>query len=581
MGHRGPDASKMQFEDCGHAGVQFSLGFGHQRLAIIDLDARSEQPFSAAGTLTVYNGEIYNYRDLKTKMVGEVFNTSGDTELFAKWIAKKGTAGIGDFVGQWAGVQWIASERRLLLTRDFYGKKPLFIYKDENIFIASSTVRAIALYLGRTLRFKHDFLESFVVSYGAYLPGTESHVEGITQIGPGQCASFDLESWALNKTGDIRQLEKISDVAPPERPEDLFALIENAVLDRLVSDRDVGLFVSGGVDSTLILSILHKHGKLDAVSCMIGETGLSPDAHYAKAITARLGVKAEVVEIDYSSFGFDQFLNVSRMQERPFALSGNLVAMAQLYARVAQTDIKVVLDGTGADEVFGGYWDRYAPFAFREALSKRKIGWLLNTALRNLAEPRRLRHAVRIAMRGSQLPGDPAIARMLNLSDKQFLEAGTAFDPLATITPNLAEAQVSDIFHGRLQDWLWQNDRNSMAFSIESRSPFMDRRLFPYVNAPLNKKFRGEFNKYALRQVFDYVGGAETQWRRQKQGFRYQPNVFLKKNRVNILEYLTESNVVREHFPCLDSDTLAADGTPIALIGKLLAIAAADEAIRV
>lgn len=578
MVHRGPDdaGTSIVCEEIGGRNVTIALG--HRRLAIIDLDHRSAQPYAVPGSTMVFNGEIYNFRDLAAKLVGPPLTTTGDTEVLARWIDNEGIDGYSALIGQWAAVHHRPSDRSLILARDYFGKKPLFVYHDKDRLIASSTIKAIAIFLGRGFTHRRDFLTSFIVSYGSFLPSEETHLEEVCQVPPGGIESFDMETWTLQSQGSIiRQPGHAADIDLND-DEALFSLLEKAVLARLVSDRPVGLFVSGGVDSTLILSILHKNDCLDALTCIVGDTENSPDSRYAKEAARHVGVQPLVVPVEYSGGSFDHVVSVLAHQERPFALNGNLVAMAQLYRRIVDSNIKVVLDGSGADEIFGGYWDRYAPFAIREAVSCGDARWLAAIGWGNRSQLPRLRHAIRLAAQGRQLPGDADIAELIGLSSLDFERLGLRFDPLAKISGPLDQAQDSDIFRGRLQDWLWQNDRNSMACSIECRSPFMDRRLHPYVKGRRANKFRGSFNKFLLRKAFDHVGGFPTQWRKQKQGFSYQPTEFLAANRDRVVDLIEQSHVLAQNFPRISADMLRNPATPLPMLGKLFAVAASEPA---
>ncbi len=143
-----------------------------------------------------------------------------------------------------------------------------------------------------------------------------------------------------------------------------------------MSDRRVGLFLSGGVDSTLILSILHSLGLADGVVCITGDAGRTDDARYAKACIDQLGIAALNLPLPYDKLGFDQFLAICRAQAKPFPMIGNVLGMHALYQAVAEHNIRVVLDGTGADEIFGGYWHRYFAAALRDARAAGDGAWI-------------------------------------------------------------------------------------------------------------------------------------------------------------------------------------------------------------
>ena len=241
----------------------------------------------------------------------------------------------------------------------------------------------------------------------------------------------------------------------------LAPLLADAVEARLVSDRKVGLFLSGGVDSSLILSVLAARGLTQDVVCITGDAGKSDDARYASACVEQLGIEALNVPLPYGSLGFEQFLAVCKAQAKPFPLIGNVLGMHALYKAVAEHDIRVVLDGSGADEIFGGYWHRYFAYALRDAEAAGDKAWI--EAVRP-SMPKSFRH-----QDGSNgwmpereiLPGRELAE--LNAEMRAILATTPSHDPMLGFHGTLSEALVRDAVAGRMQEWLWQNDRNAMA----------------------------------------------------------------------------------------------------------------------
>jgi asparagine synthase (glutamine-hydrolysing) len=255
------------------------------------------------------------------------------------------------------------------------------------------------------------------------------------------------------------------------------------------------------------------------------------------------------VPLDYGAASVDDFLDVCAAQEKPFPLIGNVLGLPALYREIAAHDIRVVLDGTGADEVFAGYWRRQSGFAVRDALRAADIAW------------------VDAAIAGGQLPDDLAdYARgrdpdralpvpepeRLSVDDTAFLKPAVRTsvacrplsDPLAGFKGSLADALRLDIAHGRLPEWLWQNDRSAMRFGVENRSPFLDRRLLRFVDTGYRAKLGGPWNKRELRALFDRFTPLPTATRREKQGFRWVYGRFLRANRARLLELLSASRTV-------------------------------------
>ena len=549
MSHRGPDAEGLEVSPRGPtSGKGPFFGYGHRRLSILDLDPRSNQPFHRNGRTLLYNGEIYNFAEMRRHpaLADVAFSTSGDTEVLTEAIARRGTDLLQQMSGMWAFVQTDQAGGTAIAARDRYGKKPLFYYFDNERLIFSSTIRAIFTYLGRRPVMRADALNAYLAHGGIYPGGGEAtHLQDIFQVAPGGFLKFDMANWRI-QTG--RWFDLATHVhATPAEAGDLPAILREAVTSRLVSDRQVGLLLSGGIDSTLVLSVMHAAGLQDQVHCFIGETGRSDDALYAKKCVKQLGIAARVIELGYDSTSFERFLRMCLHQEKPFPLLGNSMAMSEMYEAIAQHDVPVVLDGTGGDEIFGGYWDRQYPFAIREALRKGDWAWLRQCASQNSAifwrtlrematdgiEPRKLVAAF--------LPHPSFAVRQFCAEE---VRAASSADPLTDTKLGFTEALIADAERGRLGEWIWQNDRNAMMASIENRSPLLDFRLSPFMKSGYAAKFNGPWNKHELRKAFDAFAPLPTQWRQQKQGFRWNARQFYAKNSNAIAEIIAASKVL-------------------------------------
>ncbi|MFD1705000.1 asparagine synthetase B family protein [Methylopila henanensis] len=579
MSHRGPDATLCRYGETtidtpdGPRALWWAAG--HHRLSILDLDPRSNQPFERDGALLVYNGEAYDYERLKGEAPfhGVRFDTSGDTEVVFEGLKREGPDFVARINGMWAlaFADWRGGA--VHLSRDRYGKKPLFWRMDKDAFCAASTIGVIDRYLGRPVRHDPGALAAFVVHGVAYPGGeqTTAHAD-IRQTPPSGSLTLDLAAWRM------RERRHFSFDAPSgfDPAMSLTDALADALRLRLVSDRPVGLLLSGGVDSSLLLSIAHATGRADQLRCFIGDTGRSEDAQYGFEAAKALGVKPEVLDLGYGDVSFARFLKICRHQEKPFPLIGNAMAMAEMYEKVAEHGIPVVLDGTGGDEVFGGYWDRYFPFAVREAWRRRDFGWLFGVAR---AEPRRLKEmAAAIAGR----PTDRV---------RPFLKTVARFDADALPSPNplssndlgFDAALRADASRGRLGEWLWQNDRNAMMSSIENRSPLLDVRLTAFLGDGYRRKFSGAFNKVRLRESFDAFRRLPTQWRVQKQGFRWDRRRFLLQNREQVIDLLAASDVIdaivdrRRFVDAIRADEASLRSTTTA---RLLSVAGVAEAMN-
>jgi asparagine synthase (glutamine-hydrolysing) len=556
--HRGPDVTHDRFLTipAPGGGPALHVGIGHTRLSILDLSTASDQPFERQGRWLSYNGELYNFRQLKQDLQGrgEHFTTDGDTEVLAALLARDGVAGLNAANGMWA-FGWLDPAAGVLTAvRDRFGKKPLYYFRDASMLCLASEIAPILTYLGRRPTLRMVDLDQYLATSWLFPGATAASPDAaISQVLPGQAITFDLHTW-MDVAATYVEPQWIAPAVPPS-DEMLAPLLRDAVLSRLVADRPVGLLLSGGIDSSLILSILVAEGLHEQVHCFTGDAGKSDDADYARACIAAFGIKAEVVPLNYGLASFDRFLDVCRHQEKPFPLIGNVLGMPELYEAIAARDVPVVLDGTGGDEIFGGYWERYYRFAILEAVANRDEAWLAATAAANADQPRlaEIFIATRRALNDGTWPPretadatqpadvSAAIARYC-VGDIGALQPR---DPLVAFQGPLAAALHLDATAGRMQEWLWQNDRNAMRSSIENRSPFLDYRLASFMASGVRRQFTGAWNKHQLRRAFDAFRPAPTQWRRDKQGFRWAFGRFLTANRTQVTALIAASTMLR------------------------------------
>jgi asparagine synthase (glutamine-hydrolysing) len=537
MRHRGPDYCDqlvfLQTYQHPQGPQSIGVGVGHNRLAIIDPGTRSNQPLRKHGRCLVYNGEIYNFHELRARLarLGRRFASVGDAEVLLELLSLDGVEGLSQANGMWAFCYLEETTGKLTAARDRYGKKPLYYYADSRTICFASEIKAIFVYLGSQPEFEPAALDTYL-RHGWLFPGpgAATHCKNIRKVEPGGCLIVDLAAWSIEQRTYL-DLGEEARLGEPKAG-DLEGLLEDAVLARLLSDRPVGLLLSGGVDSSLILSVLAACGRSEQVRCFVGDAGKSDDADYARRCISALGIGAEVVQLDYGATGFEHFLKVCAHQEKPFPFIGNVLAMPQMYERVAQAGVAVVLDGTGGDEVFAGYWDRYWHFAAAEAEQAGDDRWLTTT--RTASPPNR-----------DLSDTAPAPAYLRAFCSNEVLNAPNS-DPLAGLHATLTEALMIDATRGRMQEWLWQNDRNAMLAGTENRSPFLDYRLLPFIKTGYAAKFVGPWNKYELRALFDAFLPLPSQWRRQKQGFRWVFGRFLRQNRAKVAGLIAASTIVKE-----------------------------------
>jgi asparagine synthase (glutamine-hydrolysing) len=529
-----------------------SVGLAHARLAILDPSPRANQPFRHGDHVICYNGEIYNHHQLAGRLHLSSRSTAGDTEVLLSLLTRAGLNGLAEVGGMWAFTWLDIKRRRLVAARDRYGKKPLFYVAGPTDIVLASEISALRTVLGASFALRDEALATFL-SGGWLLPKTDgtTHLQNVREVRAGHALTIDLDAWTLDEASiDGLWSPQLSDGRLADR-------LAEAVADRLISDRPIGLLLSGGVDSMLILSVLAAQGRLERVTCFIGDGGKSNDAAYARASIAATGAHAIELPLEYGPPSTADFLAVCRSQAKPFPLIGNVLGAPTLYRAMAEHGIRVALDGTGADELFGGYWNRYAGFAMRDAARAGDAAWLAGIRAGGMLPPE-LAKISDSALLHEPLPC-PAVQSLPEADRNLLTPAGLALiaqassgDPLVDLPGSLTDALVRDSRAGRLQEWLWQNDRNAMAFGVENRSPFLDHRLAGWMNTPYHAKFNDARNKCELRTLLDEFVFLPSAKRLEKQGFRWVYGRFLEQNREWVAELVHGSALVRR-VCCLDA----------------------------
>lgn len=579
--HRGPDSRNIMLWDGTDArrmpadaasgpkgGV---VGLAHSRLSIIDLTEENDQPFrSDDGNLWLtYNGEVYNYIELREEMDHGTFATSGDTEVLLRLLQKEGLDALKRLNGMWAFGLFDAKRRRIIVSRDRYGKKPLFFYKDDRQFAAASEYKALFEMLDIPRQVEPDYLHGFLL--GKRWPvfdDMRSMYRGIGILPAGAALVYELDTHDIRIVRD-NTIDRFAD-KPFEGVEAFARDVESAVSLRLRSDVPVGVLVSGGVDSTAVSAMAAEASGGENLSFYTLKLD-NDDLHYSRRVAQCLGVRLVEVEGDLDPERMERGLaRLTRQLEIP--INAGLVTLPGylVLKRMAEDGVRVALDGTGGDEVLGGY-PGYYEMACENAM--RAGMWGKAFELKRLLDQREdtrsrsfiggwLRYFRRTAFPGRRPP-----EKMVTDSRAEFLARFARRAGLEGMRDIIGECfgrdrmtdvsdmQLFDLMKGQIPYYLYINDQVSMINSIETRSPFMDYRLAGYVNMPVRYKFRDGFNKYLLRKVIPDSIDDDIRWRMAKAGFKMSLDEDRQARRQRMLDMVRGSELFAGLF---DMDALLA-----------------------
>lgn len=526
LAHRGPDDSGLWCSTSTCSGDIFDVGLGHVRLSIIDLSAKGRQPMiDCTGTVITYNGEIYNYLELRQelKSLGHVFKTDTDTEVILTAYRQWGESCVERFIGMWAFGIW--DGERLFLSRDRLGKKPLYMYQnaDVGLLAFASEIKSFREISGVPWRPDENTVYRFLAFAEMERDGRTFYDE-IRELPSG--------SSLLSIPGDV-ELEPVrywmlsdnqNDVNEREAEIKTLELLHESLRFRLRSDAPLGLSLSGGLDSTLLLSLLNESGvdRPPVFSAGYEEPGYS-ETRYIDIATRQLSCEPNTAVSDVSLFKKD-FERLIYHLDQPSKLPGpySLWRVAEL----AGNRVKVLIDGQGADELAGGYM-YYLPASWREATLLQKIYQFPDFFLTAWGN-RHVLSQYSLSLIWERIQGKVSIKRQLPLKPNwasEFSEMRPAWEEFHNLNATLR----CSVTHNSLPALLRYGDRVNMAFGVENRCPFLDHRLIEYVSAlPSNMKIRGGTTKWIFRSIANGRIPQSILKRRLKMGFPTPFGVWLR-----------------------------------------------------
>ena len=506
---RGPDFTGIQKID--------DLTFGHLRLSILDLDVRSHQPMQFEEFTIVFNGEIYNFQDIKKELIdlGYAFNTTGDTEVLLKGYKEWGESIVQKLNGMFAFAIYDATRQKIFCSRDRLGVKPFYYSWKEGKFEICSQLRPIS----QNKVINEDAISMYLDC--TYVPSPYTIYDDVYKLPPGNNFEIDLttqkftikEYWNLKCVTD-------ADLSYDEAKEHLHKLLKDAVKIRLQADVPFGSFLSGGIDSALISSIAAKVSKEPIKTFSIGFEDPKFDeskiaSQYAKIINSKHTetiCKAEDI--------LEMIPKLIQVYDEPFGDSSALPSL--LLNKVTKQYVTMALSGDGGDESFLGYnnfdWVakfKYlikAPFFLRVIASK----FVTENIFKSKAEP--IRRILNFESKNDFIPG--IFVGYNSIVKKRNLKWLSFYDGYKNWTEDLFQA-TADL---NIKLWLENDsnvkvDRASMAYSVEVRSPFLDYRIIEFARTlPVSYRFMPGRKKRILRDILkEYI--PEEVFDQPKRGF--------------------------------------------------------------
>lgn len=524
--HRGPDDEGFY--------VNGPLGLGFRRLSIIDLGG-GHQPMSdrEESVWVVFNGEIYNFREVRSELerYGHVFRTNSDTEVIVHGYKQWGDEALNRLNGMFGLAIWDARQRRLVLARDAFGIKPLYYRIDGARLYFGSEMRPIRATMTNGSEIDPTALNLFL-RY-RFTPSPYTIIKDIRKLAPGTKLTVQNGSYEVSRWYRFKPTPFTPPKSPGEAKEELLALYKRAIKRQLISDVPVGLLLSGGIDSGLLLALMNLNGhEWSTYTVGYGSTYADDELADAEETARILGSKHRSVTLTRSIFE-EALPKIVASLEEPIAAS-SIVPMYFVCER-AREDVKVALVGQGPDELFGGYrrhlgvrygtvWARLPGFmrtSISSAIAALPRNETLKRGVYSLAIADRMRRYQYVL---SILPGsrvdDLFQDGLLDLSSgDRILEGWANMADLMSATDELGGLQFLEVRSTLPDELLMYADKLSMAHGLELRVPFLDKEIVEFVERlPASFKVRNGSRKWLHRQVCrTYLPGSILQ--RPKRGF--------------------------------------------------------------
>jgi len=511
--------------------TNYFVGLTHTRLSIIDLSERGHQPMGSVDSSLwiVYNGEVYNYIEIRKELasMGYEFKSNTDTEVILYAYEVWGADCLNRFNGMWAFVIYDRKERCLFCARDRFGVKPFYYYLDGNYFIFASEIKQIL----ECEEYKRKPNEKLIYDY--LIIGLEDHTretffDNIYQLKGGESAVVNLENGTFKKSRyyDLNNVFTINQKEQEcyERFNEVFI---DAVSLRLRSDVPVGSCLSGGLDSSAVVSVgavlLQKRGDTafnTFTACW--KNDVIDERKYAETVVACSGANGNYI---YPSAD-DLANNLSGLvwhQEEPFG-SLSIFAQWSVMKAAREKGVSVLLDGQGGDEVFLGYERYYAWFLlelFKKGYLKNVIHELVKSGQNSKLNLKEIL-AYYLYFNLKWVRALRLNRKAVSFINKDFMKSYDISSRLDIFSRNktVLDLQINEIQQIQLAHLLKYADRNSMAFSIESRYPFLDYRLVEFaLSVPSKYKIREGWTKNIIREGLKGIIPEEVRKRKKKLGF--------------------------------------------------------------
>jgi len=543
--HRGPDGNGLYT----HKFKNNNVALIHRRLAIIDIDERSNQPFRYQNTVLIFNGEIYNYIELRKDLekIGHKFVTKGDTEVLSHALCEWGENALDKLEGMWAFAFYNEIEGSLFLSRDRFGEKPLYIWQKNDGFYFSSEIKGLASLSGEWPKINHDHLfRSLVNGYKSIYKKKETFFKDVKELSSGTFIKYNLNKIEISKKYWNPKLIENQKLSFKDAVHQTKEAIIRAVALRIRSDVPIAFCMSGGIDSNTLISVASKILKCDVHGFTIANKDERYDEQRLVDIAVNeLGVRHTQVELNRENF-LNNIRNIIKAHDAPISTISYYVHWL-LMREINLAGYKISISGTAADEIFSGYYDHHlfylaSIFENKKLFNKSKKNWQKSVApfVRNkfLKDPEKFIKNPKFR---------DHIYSEKNFRDYFYNPISDIFHEKEYSVSLLRKRMLNELFYEIVPVILHEDDMNAMEYSIENRSPFLDRNLFEIsLQIPTHSLIKNGMAKSVLRESMNGILPNAIRKNRRKIGFNAPiEDLIDMKDKINREQLLDDSKIFK------------------------------------
>lgn len=557
MHSRGPDEKGYYKKKT----LNYKIQFFHSRLTIQDDNKRSNQPFKFKNYVMIYNGELYNHIKIKNelKKFNYKFNTTGDTEVFIKAYDKWGEKCFQLFDGMWSVSIYDTKKNELILSRDIFGEKPLYIYRNKDNLLFGSEIKYLLAFSKKNnvSKINSDQINIYLKQgYKFLYKNNQTFFKNIFRIDHGHVYKFSLNNLKLTSKKKYfeRNISNIEiDISREEAVKKIRELMIKSVESRMISDFPIGFYLSGGIDTTSIVSIASKIlGKKINCFSIIDKDSRYNEEKNVDIITKDLNCKTKKIIFPKKYNFFSKLEELISYHDKPICTS-NYFTHSFIHKEAKKRNLKVLISGLGGDEVFSGYYDHFL-MHLREVKNDHDYTEHLDNWKKYIFPMIRN-------------PNYKNINLFRNINNRKYMETELDKNILKKILvqkkiPKFSETNYSkkllknrmlnEIFHESVPVINCEDDLNSMKDSIENRSPFLNKELLNFtMSLPSKMYIKDGYAKSLLRDSMKDILNDKIRIDRKKVGFNSSINSLVKIKSKETMHFLDSNReILNDYIDC-------------------------------